>query len=110
MLGSELRRQEQRYSRARMRVDRDGIVDGVSEGFLRILPPLAPARPESHMFKGQEGPSQQAQADQLGGQCPRKSWSRLHIMEISDDCVNIFIFTIVSLAMYMSRMFHNRDV
>jgi hypothetical protein len=51
-LGGELRREEQHMSRTGLCVDREGAVDDMSEGVFACLPPLAAARPESHMSKG----------------------------------------------------------
>jgi hypothetical protein len=55
-LGGELQREEQLLSRTGMCMDRVGTVDDLSEGVYR-LPPLALARPESHMSKGEVGPT-----------------------------------------------------
>jgi hypothetical protein len=59
-------------SRTGERVDRDGAVDDLCKGFFPcpFPPPLAPARPESHMSIGQVGPSRRARADKLGWSAP----------------------------------------
>jgi hypothetical protein len=69
-LGGELRREEQLLPQAGMSTDRDGTIDGLSEGVFTCLSPLAPARPESHRSRGQAGPPRPAQADR-----PRSSAS-----------------------------------
>jgi hypothetical protein len=54
------------------RVDRDGTVDGMREGFIACLSPPAPLRPKSHRGLGHVGPSRRAPTDHLG--CLALSW------------------------------------
>jgi hypothetical protein len=43
-----------------------GAYDDTSEGFFAYLPPLAPARPESHMSLGHASPTRPSHAGKLG--------------------------------------------
>jgi hypothetical protein len=77
------------------RVDWDGTVDDVCEGVFRMPPPPpTPARPESHMSKGQVGPSRRARGDQLGCSSPRSNRSMLRIVETSHT---LFLISCVQL-------------
>jgi hypothetical protein len=62
-LGGELRREEQLLPRAGVSTDRDGTVDDLSEGGFSVPFSLAPARPESHISRGQAGPPRPPQFD-----------------------------------------------
>jgi hypothetical protein len=65
--GGQLRREERYLSRrVRVCVDRVGAVDHLSEGVVRLPFPRAPARPESHMSRGQVGPTRTAHIDEFG--------------------------------------------
>jgi hypothetical protein len=63
---AELRREKQRLSWTGERVDRDGTVDDLCEGFLAYLSLPTPARLGSHMIRGQVGPSRRGPDDELG--------------------------------------------
>jgi hypothetical protein len=59
-LRKRLRLEEYHTSRTRVCVDRVGTVDDLSDDLLACLPMLAPMRPESHLSKGQIGPTRLA--------------------------------------------------
>jgi hypothetical protein len=62
-LSGEVRRDEQLLSRAGMSMDRDGADEDLSEGVFHKPFPLAPARPESHVTRGQASSTWQVRLD-----------------------------------------------
>jgi hypothetical protein len=67
----------------------------VRGSFLPTFPPLAPARPESHMSRGQVDPSRRAPADQLG--CVAPSHQLEHVAHRGEYGDKLFFITTVQL-------------
>jgi hypothetical protein len=62
-LGGEVRREKQLLPRTGKRTDRDGTDEDMNEGVFHMPFPLAPARPESHISRGQACSPRPAHAD-----------------------------------------------